>query len=120
MTLRQLQYLVALADTRYFVKAAQKCHTSQPGITLSINNLESELGVKLANRVQGVQNPVTLTAAGEHLVQNARLILDTASLTSNLISKVYDKDGNVNYGGSELVKKTQPGFDNEAASYASL
>ncbi len=45
MNLRDLRYLVALADTRHFGKAAARCHVSQPTLSAQLKKLEEYLGV---------------------------------------------------------------------------
>jgi LysR family hydrogen peroxide-inducible transcriptional activator len=72
MNLRDLAYLVAVAEERHFGKAAQACFVSQPTLSTQLKKLEQELGVELVER-----NPrhVLLTDAGERVVERARLIL---------------------------------------------
>ncbi|RYZ41875.1 MAG: LysR family transcriptional regulator, partial [Myxococcaceae bacterium] len=50
ITLRQLEYLVAVADTLGFRRAAERCHVSQPALSAQIQQLEAVLGVKLFER----------------------------------------------------------------------
>ena len=71
-TLRQLQYVVAIADTLGFHKAAARCHVSQPALSAQVQQLESVLGVKLFERNR---RRVLVTAAGEDLTARARRIL---------------------------------------------
>jgi LysR family transcriptional regulator, hydrogen peroxide-inducible genes activator len=75
MNLRDLQYLVAVADHRHFGRAAEACFVSQPTLSTQIKKLERELGVELIER-----NPrhIVLTVAGERVVDRARLILREA------------------------------------------
>lgn len=72
MNLRELEYLVAVADHRHFGDAAAACFVSQPTLSTQIKKLEAELGVELIER-----NPraITLTGVGEKVVGEARLIL---------------------------------------------
>ena len=72
LTLKQLQYLVALDDTRHFRKAAERCGISQPSLSVQIANLEDALNVKLFGRGRG---PVAPTAAGRDVIARARLIV---------------------------------------------
>jgi LysR family hydrogen peroxide-inducible transcriptional activator len=44
MTLTELRYLVALAQTGHFRKAAESCHVSQPTLSIALKKLEEELG----------------------------------------------------------------------------
>lgn len=75
MNLRDLQYLVALADTGHFGRAAQKSHVSQPTLSAQIKKLEDQLGVQLLERRP---RNVALTEVGERVVARARRILQEA------------------------------------------
>lgn len=70
--LKDLRYLAAVADTRHFGRAAQRCFVSQPTLSAQLKKLEQYLGVQLIERQP---NNVSLTAAGEQIVARARLIL---------------------------------------------
>ena len=72
MNLRDLGYLVAVAEHRHFGKAAEARFVSQPTLSTQIKKLERELGVELVER-----NPrhITLTEAGERITERARAIL---------------------------------------------
>ena len=72
MELRQLRYLVALAEERHFTRAAAREHIAQPALSQQIRRLEDELGVPL---VQRTTRRVALTDAGALLVARARRIL---------------------------------------------
>jgi LysR family hydrogen peroxide-inducible transcriptional activator len=72
MNLRDLRYLVALADERHFGRAAERCHVSQPTLSAQIRKLEEYLGVTLVERQP---KRVTLTETGEKIVQRARRAL---------------------------------------------
>ena len=72
MNLRDLGYLIALADLRHFGKAADACFVSQPTLSTQIRKLEDELGVALVERAP---RRVMLTAAGQDVVQRARRIV---------------------------------------------
>ena len=71
-SLRQLQYAVAVADTRSFRRAAQRCGVSQPSLSAQLAQLEGALGVRLFERDR---RRVLLTAAGEDLIERARRVL---------------------------------------------
>ncbi len=73
MNLRDLQYLVALAEHRHFGRAAKASFVSQPTLSTQIRKLEDELGVPLIERAP---RKVMLTAAGRDVVARARRILD--------------------------------------------
>ncbi len=71
-TLRQLEYLVAIADRGGFHRAAEACHVTQPGLSAQIKQLEEQLGVQLLERSR---RRVLLTAAGREVVERARRVL---------------------------------------------
>jgi LysR family hydrogen peroxide-inducible transcriptional activator len=75
MTLTELKYAVAVADTRHFGQAAERCFVSQPSLSAAVKNLEEELGVKLFERGK---RGVFLTEAGEQIVAQARRALEEA------------------------------------------
>jgi DNA-binding transcriptional LysR family regulator len=72
MDLRQLRYLVALAEELNFTRAAAAEHIAQPALSQQIRRLEEEVGVGLVERTT---RKVALTEAGELLVVRARRIL---------------------------------------------
>ncbi|MDP1848225.1 MAG: LysR family transcriptional regulator [Solirubrobacteraceae bacterium] len=72
MELRQLRYLVALADECHFTRAAAREHIAQPALSQQIRRLEAEVGLALVERTT---RKVALTGAGEMLVARARHIL---------------------------------------------
>jgi LysR family hydrogen peroxide-inducible transcriptional activator len=75
LKLKDLRYLVALADQRHFGRAAARCYVSQPTLSAQLKKLEESLGVQLIERTP---NNVTLTAAGEEIVARARRILEAS------------------------------------------
>ncbi len=72
MDLRQLRYLVALAEERHFTRAAAREHIAQPALSQQIRKLEDEVGIALVERST---RHVAITAAGELLVARARRML---------------------------------------------
>jgi LysR family transcriptional regulator, hydrogen peroxide-inducible genes activator len=72
LNLRDLRYLVAVAEHLHFGKAAEACFVSQPTLSTQIKKLESFLGVTLIERTN---RQVILTSVGEAVVQRARQIL---------------------------------------------
>src|SRR4030088_1700406 len=72
MDLRQLRYLVALAEERHFTRAAAREHIAQPALSQQIRRLEDEVGLALVERTT---RRVAITDAGELLVGRARRIL---------------------------------------------
>lgn len=72
MTLKELRYLVALADKGNFVRAAESCYVGQSTLSTQIMKLEGYLGVKLFERGK---HPVCLTSIGEQILDKARATL---------------------------------------------
>src|ERR1700756_5051638 len=72
LSLRQLEYVVAIADTLGFHKAAARCHVSQPTLSAQVQQLEYVLGVKLFERDR---RRVLVPAAGAEIVARARRVL---------------------------------------------
>src|SRR6201996_7750965 len=72
MELRQLRYLVALAEELNFTRAAEREHVAQPALSQQIRRLEDEVGLALVERTT---RHVSLTEAGEVLVVRARRVL---------------------------------------------
>lgn len=78
ITLRQMRYLTAVADTLNFSRAAEMCFVSQPTLSAGIKELEDRLGVQLIERTR---QSVLLTPVGEDITARARqLLLDTAEI----------------------------------------
>ncbi|HEX2314128.1 MAG TPA: LysR family transcriptional regulator [Thermomonospora sp.] len=75
MELRQLRYLVAIADAGNLGRAAGALYVSQPALSYALRNLEAELGVRLFDRHPG---GVTATPAGRDVVTEARRTLAQA------------------------------------------
>ena len=96
MNLRDLQYLVAVAEHRHFGRAAEACFVSQPTLSTQIRKLEQELGVELIER-----NPrnVLLTGAGERVVERARVMLREADSIRAIARQAVDPEsGSIRLG----------------------
>jgi len=87
ISLRQLEYAVAVADTRGFHKAARRCHVSQPALSSQIKELEDSLGVALFERNR---RSVMITSAGEKIVDRARRILRDVHELGQVAEQVRD------------------------------
>jgi LysR family hydrogen peroxide-inducible transcriptional activator len=72
LTLKQLRYFTALAETLHFGKAAKLCHVSQPALSMQIRDLEAHLGVTLVERGS---TKLLLTLEGVEIAERARDIL---------------------------------------------
>ena len=75
LKLKDLRYLVAVADNRHFGRAAARCFVSQPTLSAQLKKLEQTLGVQLIERTP---NNISLTQAGEEIVARARCILEAS------------------------------------------
>src|SRR5262245_2942814 len=75
LTLRDLEYLVAVANRKHFGKAAEACHVSQPALSAQIQKIESFLGITLFERTK---RNVVVTPAGELVAEQARIVLEEA------------------------------------------
>lgn len=87
MTLTQLEYIVALDTYRHFVLASEKCFVTQPTLSMQIQKLEEELGVKIFDRTK---QPVIPTEIGASIIAQARIVLRDAGLIRQLISEQQD------------------------------
>jgi DNA-binding transcriptional LysR family regulator len=73
VTLRQLQYIIAVSESGSFSKAAEICFAEQSTISHQIKTMEDKLGVTIFDRST---LPVRLTADGEVIVRQAKEIID--------------------------------------------
>jgi LysR family hydrogen peroxide-inducible transcriptional activator len=76
MNIRDLEYVVALADKKHFGLAAKICNVSQPALSLQIKKLEESLGIALFERTP---HGVVPTEDAAFIIANARLILEKAA-----------------------------------------
>ncbi len=83
MTLIQLEYILALHELKHFGKAADKCHITQPSLSMQVQKLEEELGVQVFIR----SNPVTTTDTGLLVIEQAKKILAEAARMHHLIEE---------------------------------
>jgi LysR family hydrogen peroxide-inducible transcriptional activator len=86
-SLRQLQYIVAVADFLSFNRAADECHVSQPSLSLQIAELERVLAIKIFERDP---HRVALTAAGRDFVESARAVLHAADTLRDTARRCID------------------------------
>ncbi len=87
MNLRDLEYLVAVADNLHFGKAALSVHVSQPTLSMQLKKLEGSLGVQLFERTN---KRVMLTPIGHDIVARARRTLDEAEQISRIARAAKD------------------------------
>jgi len=81
LSLRDLTYLVAVADERHFGRAAESCYVSQPSLSAQIQKVEQVLGTRIFERDR---RRVLLSAPGERLVEQARCVLEAADRLGEL------------------------------------
>jgi LysR family hydrogen peroxide-inducible transcriptional activator len=75
MTLTELRYIVTLAQEQHFGRAAERCHVSQPTLSVGVKKLEDELGVLIFERSKSA---VRTTPVGENIVAQAQKVLEQA------------------------------------------
>lgn len=98
MQFQQLQYFVAVAETRHFTRAAELVHVAQPSLSQQIRALERELGADLFQRARG---NITLTDAGEALLPLARRILADAETARYEVRELVElRGGRVRLGAT--------------------
>jgi LysR family hydrogen peroxide-inducible transcriptional activator len=83
MTLVQLEYVIALDTYRSFVTAAEKCFVTQPTLSMQVQKLEDELGVKLFDRGK---LPVVPTSVGTLVIDQARLVIKESHRIREIIA----------------------------------
>jgi LysR family hydrogen peroxide-inducible transcriptional activator len=81
MNLRDLKYIIAVAETRHFGKAAERCFVSQPTLSGQIKKLEEELGVAIFERTN---RSVEITPIGKDIVALAREAVEQADAIEQL------------------------------------
>ena len=96
MTITQLEYIVAVANSKSFVKAAEKCFVTQPTLSMQIQKLEDELSVKIFDRSK---QPIVTTEIGEEIIQQARMVLSASKKVLEIASDASGKIiGQINFG----------------------
>lgn len=88
MTLTELRYIVSLARTRHFGRAAEACFVSQPTLSVAIRKLEEELGVALFERGT---SEIAMTPIGEQVVTQAQRVLEEASAVKTIAQQGQDQ-----------------------------
>ena len=83
MTLTQLYYMNAVAEHGNFTIAAEKCFVTQPTLSMQVQKLEEELGVKIFNRST---KPIILTDIGKKILVQAKKITEEATRMQDIVS----------------------------------
>ncbi len=87
MNIRDLKYLLAVADSAHFGKAAEKCFVSQPTLSAQLKKLEEELGVRLFERNN---KRVLITPIGQIIAAQVRVILQEVEKLKVLAQNAQD------------------------------
>ena len=82
MTFVQLEYIVAVDTHRHFAAAAAHCFVTQPTLSMQVQKLEEELGIKIFDRSK---QPVLPTEAGRELIDQARKILAEKDIIQEIV-----------------------------------
>jgi LysR family transcriptional regulator, hydrogen peroxide-inducible genes activator len=82
MTFVQLEYAVAVDTYRHFATAAEHCFVTQPTLSMQVQKLEEELGVKIFDRSK---QPVVPTEIGIEIIEQARRILSEKNVIKELV-----------------------------------
>ncbi|WP_028295879.1 hydrogen peroxide-inducible genes activator [Olivibacter sitiensis] len=83
MTLVQLEYIVAVDNYKSFVSAAQHSFVTQPTLSMQIQKLEDELGLKIFDRSR---QPIIATEAGAEIIKQARIVLNETKRIKEIVA----------------------------------
>jgi len=101
LTLRQLRFLTAVAETLNFSRAAELCFVTQPTLSAGIKELEDRLGVQLVERTR---RSVMLTPLGKDITERARrLLLDAAEIETLARSHQNPLQGDLKFGSIPTI-----------------
>src|ERR1700722_13489465 len=100
MELRQLEYIVAIADTGSFTGAGRRCHVAQSALSRQVAQLETELGVRLFHRTT---REVRLTGAGHAFLPAARRVLSEAARARAEVSAAGVPRGQIRLGATQTA-----------------
>lgn len=81
MTLTELRYVVTLARERHFGRAAERCHVSQPTLSVAVKKLEDELGIPLFERSK---NSIRVTETGKRIIEQSQRVLDQVGVIRDM------------------------------------
>ncbi|MCW8908809.1 MAG: LysR substrate-binding domain-containing protein [Sedimenticola sp.] len=87
MNLRDLKYIIAVAEARHFGKAAERCFVSQPTLSGQIKKMEEELGVTIFERSN---RSVEITPVGQEILHHARQIMEQAEAIQQVSKRHQD------------------------------
>ena len=113
MGIRELKYILRVAELHSVTGAANELHISQPALSRCIRDVEDELGVKIFDRST---NPISLTFAGERYVESAkRILLEHENLRREIRDITHHMTGRLRIGTSRdrasyMMPKLLPEF----------
>ena len=81
MTFTELRYVVTLARERHFGRAAERCHVSQPTLSVAVKKLEDELGIPLFERSK---SSIRVTEVGQRIIEQAQRVLDQVGVIKDM------------------------------------
>ena len=84
MTTVQLEYIVALDTYRHFSTAAEHCFVTQPTLSMQVQKLEDELGIRIFDRSK---QPVVPTETGTAVIEQARRVLEESRKIKDIIQE---------------------------------
>lgn len=84
MNFQQLEYIIAVDQTRHFSQAAQRCFVTQPTLSMMIQKLEQELEVMIFDRTQ---KPISPTAQGKKIIEQAKVILKQRDQLTEMVKQ---------------------------------
>ena len=82
MTITQLEYIIAVDTYRHFSTAAEHCFVTQPTLSMQIQKLEDDMGVKIFDRSK---QPVIPTEIGEEIIKQARVVVHEAKMIQQMV-----------------------------------
>lgn len=84
MTITQLEYVLAVAQYQNFTSASEKCHVTQPTLSMQIQKLEEELGALIFDRSK---KPIQITKIGEQIVKQAQTIVNESERMQDIVAQ---------------------------------
>lgn len=87
MTLIQLEYVLAVAESKNFTLAAEKVFVTQPTLSMQIQKLEKELDVDIFDRST---HPIKITKVGEKVIEQAKVILKESKRMGHMVNELRD------------------------------
>ena len=99
MLYEKLDYVLAVAQEQNLTRAAQKLYISQPTLTMYLNRLEEDLGVRLFDRKK---NPILLTPAGRHYIEKMQDIAENEQILRGELHTISDPGRTFRIGSSRV------------------